>query len=460
MGKPNVSLPMNLKTLRCCLVLLLAPLLLAGCNPGFFRRAPAPPKVQAVKLPVSVQPAPAAAVPSPVPAPVPAAPPVPPPPAPLVPSPVKTVPKPAVPLQVPPAKNPDTPVIPPEPRKRLAPAKAPDRISKGEIITEDVSWRGEVLVEGDVTVAPQATLYIEPGTVIRFRGSEAHGGIALLVQGRLVAGGSADSPITFSSDFAAVRAGDWQGVMLLASEKNNLLQHCVVEGAETGVEAVFSRLELKETRFTSCRTGAAFHESLVTVTGGQIRNCSVGIVSEDSEADIQGVGFVANVRALRVNRTSLSLEGSSFLRNEQEAVSAESSRVRIRGNIFSINGSGLSLTGCEGGITGNQATKNKGYGVRLVRSRIKVNGNEIASNGGIGLTAEEGRSVVWGNVLTDNGGYDLYNAGSEEITAIGNWWGKKEADIAKRIYGRHLDAAAGPVRFTPVLRTMPPLARR
>ena len=35
-------------------------------------------------------------------------------------------------------------------------------------ITEDVSWRGSVVVKGALVVAPQATLRIEPGTAIRF----------------------------------------------------------------------------------------------------------------------------------------------------------------------------------------------------------------------------------------------------------------------------------------------------
>ena len=38
----------------------------------------------------------------------------------------------------------------------------------GAVLTEDVTWRGSILVRGFVVVAPQATLRIEPGTVVRF----------------------------------------------------------------------------------------------------------------------------------------------------------------------------------------------------------------------------------------------------------------------------------------------------
>ncbi|MEI6305694.1 MAG: hypothetical protein WCP33_02630 [Deltaproteobacteria bacterium] len=35
-------------------------------------------------------------------------------------------------------------------------------------ITEDVTWRGTILIRGSLVVAPQATLRIESGTVVRF----------------------------------------------------------------------------------------------------------------------------------------------------------------------------------------------------------------------------------------------------------------------------------------------------
>ncbi len=49
-----------------------------------------------------------------------------------------------------------------------------DLIYKNGIITEDVTWNGNVLVEGGLILAPQATLTMEPGTTV-FSGSHLVG---------------------------------------------------------------------------------------------------------------------------------------------------------------------------------------------------------------------------------------------------------------------------------------------
>ncbi|NTW81717.1 MAG: hypothetical protein HGB32_16490, partial [Geobacteraceae bacterium] len=47
-------------------------------------------------------------------------------------------------------------------------AEQPAAVYDGAVITEDVTWRGSILVRGFVVVAPQATLRIDPGTIVRF----------------------------------------------------------------------------------------------------------------------------------------------------------------------------------------------------------------------------------------------------------------------------------------------------
>ncbi|MBC7961419.1 MAG: hypothetical protein H7Y05_00575, partial [Steroidobacteraceae bacterium] len=53
------------------------------------------------------------------------------------------------------------------------------------LLTEDVTWRDTVLVKGYVVVAPQATLRIEAGTVVRFAGTgDSSDAARLVIQGR------------------------------------------------------------------------------------------------------------------------------------------------------------------------------------------------------------------------------------------------------------------------------------
>ncbi len=68
--------------------------------------------------------------------------------------------------------------------RREAAAIHPDFSYRDAVLTEDISWHGEVLIEGGMTIAPQATLTVQSGTVVRFKGNAGARGV-LVVQGRI-----------------------------------------------------------------------------------------------------------------------------------------------------------------------------------------------------------------------------------------------------------------------------------
>ncbi len=347
---------------------------------------------------------------------------------------------------------------PSDSQNRAVLSGSPDRSYRNQTITEDVVWRGEILIEGGVTIAPQSTLTIEPGTVVRFRRTDEEGGDTplLLVQGRILALGGAEKPVSFTSDFADPRPGDWQGIVIMGSEKKNLLENCRINGAETGIEALFSTITIKDVLFASCGTGAKLQDCLAVVSGGGANSCGVGLNLLESEADLRDSNFSGNRQAVVAVKTSLYLGGATFYGNEQEALKVDGSRVRIVGNSFSVNGSGISLSQCEGAVSSNRILKNSDYGLSLTKSRIRVTGNEIAQNGKVGLRVEDGKGAAWGNTFAANGEYDLYNAGTEDFKAMGNWWGDGTPfSFAKRIYDRRSDAGRGRVYYIPVLRAKP-----
>jgi len=333
----------------------------------------------------------------------------------------------------------------------------PDISYHDALLTEDTTWQGLILIDGGVTIAPQATLTVSKGTIVRFRrsaGSDANA--ALLVQGRIVVNGTVDRPVLFTSTFRDVSNGDWQGIVLTGSGKKNLIEHCRVEGADTGVDASYSTVTLKNAFFSRCRTGARFQDTLAVMTGVGVGECGAGLILYDCEADIRSANLFGNQVGIFAARSSLSLAASGFTGNNLLAISADTCRISIAGNSFTANGSALSLIGCEGSVSFNRISKNAVFGMVLMRSRVKVNGNEIEGNGKVGLRTEDGKGVAWGNALFANGDYDLYNNGIEEFRAIGNWWGKvATADLAGRIYDRNWDESRGRVLYFPVLQKRP-----
>lgn len=324
-------------------------------------------------------------------------------------------------------------------------------------LTEDTVWRGEVLVEGGVTVAPQATLTVENGTVVRFRGaSGSETQAALVVLGRIVVNGTVARPVIFTSSRGQAIHGDWLGIVLTGSGKKNLIENCRVEGAFTGVDASFSTVNMKGAVLSRCRTGARFQDTVAQIEGVEAGECGAGMILYDSEAEIRSANLIGNRLGIYAARTSLSLTHSRFSGNNLLALAAESSRIIISGNSFTANGSGLRLVGCEGSVSANAISKNAAYGILLKESRVRVSSNRIDGNGKAGLRTEDGSGVAWGNAIFANGEFDLYNGGTDEFRAIGNWWGERSSEaIAARIYGRNMDESRGRVLFFPPLQTRP-----
>jgi hypothetical protein len=99
-------------------------------------------------------------------------------------------------------------------------------------------------------------------------------------------------------------------------------------------------------------------------------------------------------------------------------------------------------------VSGAKLVKNREYGMSLTASRIRVNGNQISGNGNNGIIVFDGSSVAWDNAIYENAGYDLYNAGSEEFRAPGNWWGT----LGPKIFD---NAGRGKVLHAPQLSARP-----
>lgn len=344
-------------------------------------------------------------------------------------------------------------------RREATAIPPPDFSYRDALLTEDTAWNGEVLIQGGLTIAPQATLTVKSGTVVRFKGSAGEGAQhgVLVVQGRIIVSGGVDKPVIFRSLYENAATGDWQGIVLLSSGKKNLIENCRVEGAETGIDASFSSVTMRNTFCDRCRTGVRMQDSFAVMTGGGAVGCGSGLISYDCEVDIRSADFFGNRLGIFAARTSLSLADSRITDNNLLALAADACRLNISGNGFTANGSGLSLISCEGSVAANRIAKNAFYGLVLTNSRVKVNANEIAQNTRVGLRIDDGKAIAWGNALFANGDYDLYNAGTEEFRAIGNWWGDSTSDTAVRIYDRRNDETLGRVLYLPVLRTRPVL---
>lgn len=147
------------------------------------------------------------------------------------------------------------------------------RLVSGELHGEQ-TWRGVVHVGGDVEVAADALLRIEPGTEVRFlpaagaldrlrehphfRGSE------LIVRGRILAQGTAARPIAFRYLDPGAPAGSWGGINLMESPEA-LFSHCLFTQADSALHSQGSTVAVRESVFTANLVGVRFHSSDIRI---------------------------------------------------------------------------------------------------------------------------------------------------------------------------------------------------
>ncbi len=139
------------------------------------------------------------------------------------------------------------------------------------------TWRGEVHIRGSVVVPKGARLTILPGTVVRFEridvDDDGIGDSELYVEGTLIAEGTVENPILFTSAEKNPAPRDWKYLFINLSPKA-VLSFCISEYAFSGVQIHFSHAYVTRCLFRNCVDGLRFS----TVNGTFERNRMTGNV--------------------------------------------------------------------------------------------------------------------------------------------------------------------------------------
>lgn len=291
-------------------------------------------------------------------------------------------------------------------------------------LTEDVTWRGTVLIRGYLVIAPQTTLRIEPGTVVQFAspaGSRLQS--RLLVMGRIQAGGTADRPIHFISRQGKATKGSWGGIQLLNSEKRNQIEHCRIDGAECGIDSRFSSLTIKGLNVINSNSGILLRDSNAGISAATVTQCENGIEVYDSELELREASFSENRTGMQLARSSIAMSSVSVKGNLQKGIISDDCRIRINSCEVVGNAVGVQIKGGEGQLFMSRFARNRDTALNLSSARLKINRCRIIDNARDGMTVEDGRVIAWGNDFSGNGGYNLVHTGRETSGFSLNWWG-------------------------------------
>jgi outer membrane protein assembly factor BamB len=189
---------------------------------------------------------------------------------------------------------------------------------QGEVLNVDTVWSGQVLIDGSVKVARDATLTIRPGTEIAFvrrdRDGDGLGDGTLIVEGRLLAAGTRAAPIVFRSAAADPQPGDWLELRVDFSREVQL-RYCEIRDSAYTLHAHFTRGTIEDCtirgNFDGCRLGQAtftFRHNLIEHNRGKginFRNSQVTIADNIIRHNDAGIFLFENDRPVTIEHNNL-----------------------------------------------------------------------------------------------------------------------------------------------------------
>jgi TonB family protein len=259
----------------------------------------------------------------------------------------------------------------------------------GQSITGNQTWRGTILISGDVTIEQKSRLVIEPGTKVLFESNQdfTKGGkdktrSEIIVRGTLIARGLPGRKIKFSSNSDFPRMGDWYSLEFLHLKGGSLLEYCVIEYAYNGLTIKNSKLMVN-----NCEVRYNYHAGISTEVKStpEIKN---SILSENGYA-----GLICELGSKPV----------------------------LSDNVISLNHIGVVVFSLSQPNLGNM-TPGENY--------------------------NPGRNNIYNNEE-----FNLYNHSNKKIIAESNYWGDKNRSIiAEKVYDRDDNSKFGLVDFAPILK--------
>ena len=236
-------------------------------------------------------------------------------------------------------------------------AAAAETIVPGATITTDTTWPASgspYVINGDLMVASGATFTLEPGVQVKFNTS---GRLVVQNGATLIAAGTADAPVTITSNAATPGPGNWQYI-LFDPGSHGRLDYCTLAYAGAGSSATL----------------------YVDSSDVQMRNCAL--------AD----GLTDGIHLRAVGMTPL-LENVTIRNHGGRALYQTHADMSPTYTNLAFTGNGTNAIVTEGGNIAHVLTLDGGA-ARLNGSPYIVNG-DVVVNAGYTLTVSPGTAIRW-----------------------------------------------------------------
>ena len=129
----------------------------------------------------------------------------------------------------------------------LAPSPVDEPVFKGGTITQDETWSGDIFVNASILVPTGVTLTLDPGTRLMFAPNQDYRNQTTLgfavAGGTVIAVGTAERQIWFTSDADTPINGDWSGIELY-NTNTSVFKYVIVEFSGLGISQFDSKVNI------------------------------------------------------------------------------------------------------------------------------------------------------------------------------------------------------------------------
>jgi hypothetical protein len=339
----------------------------------------------------------------------------------------------------------------------------------GTITTQTWTKDNVYIVDGNAGIPVSHTLTIEPGTVVRFDGY-----YILWVDGELVADGTAEEPIRFTSNFTNPDPGDWNAIWFTETSVDAMFDGVGEYIQGSIVRHAIFKYGHQPVRFSDAAPFIAYNAVYATdyvdtgISGGTNEDTGagpviVGNVFTDASLQVswndEGFSVLSNTITggyLRINKGAGTVAHNS-VSDVPPADPMQSLRIGIyaHGSLDVIDNQvmrcdrGIQFGG-TGLISGNLAIGNRGHGIAVSGSPTVVNNTSWLNDGAAMVVDSGGPPVLhYNNLAPRSGQYALRNNTTNDVDATNNWWGTtSEAAIQAAIYDGNDEYGYGIVDYS------------
>jgi hypothetical protein len=243
-------------------------------------------------------------------------------------------------------------------------------------LSKDVTWKGEVVLAGPVTVPAGVTLTIAAGTRVRPVDAAAR----LVVQGILLVRGTAAAPVVF----AAVEK--WQGIEFVEAPPGCVIEQARFSKAQAALSSIATDLTVRGSTFVDCAAAIKLlRESHSLIEDCRFVGNEMGIENEmKSTPVIRRNHFEGhkNTAIFASHNSSGAIVDNLFFKNKQGITLMQKYPDRIEKNRFVENGVGIFCNQTQNTptILGNTFEKNENALVNFSFSYPVVEDNRFFDN--------------------------------------------------------------------------------